>query len=144
ICGHLQSLAPVLPLVRHHHERWDGTGYPDRLRGDRIPLLARVLQVADIYDALTNSRCYKPAYTPKEAIGIIEEETAQGWRDPEIVANFLRIHNEVVSPLVDCSRKTDGSLAALNRALLNVQPIMKPIASFFTARSFHYSSGPAA
>jgi HD-GYP domain-containing protein (c-di-GMP phosphodiesterase class II) len=144
ICGHLQSLAPVLPLVRHHHERWDGTGYPDRLRGNQIPLLARVLQIADIYDALTNSRCYKPAYTPKEAIRIIEEETARGWRDPEIVANFLRIHSEVVGPLVDCSRKADGNLAALNRALINVDPIMKPIASFFNARSFHYLSGPAA
>lgn len=144
ICGHLQALAPVLPLVRHHHERWDGTGYPDRLRGDQIPLLARVLQIADIYDALTNSRCYKPAYTPKEAIRIIEEETARGWRDPEIVANFLRIHSEVVSPLVDCSRNADGNLAALNRALINVDSVMKPVASFFTARSFHYISGPAA
>jgi HD-GYP domain-containing protein (c-di-GMP phosphodiesterase class II) len=144
ICGHLRSLEPVLPLVRHHHERWNGTGYPDRLQGEQIPLLARVLQVADIYDALTNSRCYKPAYTPKEAIRILEEETARGWRDPEIVATFLRIHNEVVIPLVDCSRKTHGSLASLNRALLNVEPIMKPVASFFTARSFHYPSGPAA
>src|SRR5579875_461042 len=138
ICGHLTALAPVLPLIRHHHEKWDGSGYPDRLRGEEIPLLARVLQIADIYDALTNSRCYKPAYTPKEAIRILEEETARGWRDPEIVSQFLRIHSEVVSPLVDCSRKADGSLAALNSALLNVEPIMKPVASFFVSRSFHY------
>jgi HD-GYP domain-containing protein (c-di-GMP phosphodiesterase class II) len=141
IISHLRSLTPVLPLVRHHHEKWDGTGYPGGLRGDQIPLLARVLQIADIYDALTNSRCYKPAYKPKDAIHIIEEETARGWRDPEIVSTFLRIHNEVVSPLVDCSRKGDGSLAALNSALLNLEPIMKPVASFFVGRSFHYPSG---
>jgi response regulator RpfG family c-di-GMP phosphodiesterase len=143
ICGHLGSLTPVLPLVRHHHEKWDGTGYPDRLRGGQIPLLARVLQIADIYDALTNSRRYKAAYTPKEAIRIIEEETARGWRDPEIVATFLRIHNKVISPLVDCSRKAEG-LAALNSALLDLEPIMKPVTSFFGSRSIHYQSGPAA
>jgi response regulator RpfG family c-di-GMP phosphodiesterase len=144
ICGHLRSLSPVLPVVRHHHEKWDGTGYPDRLRGEQIPLLARVVQIADIYDALTNSRCYKPAYPPKQAIRIIEEETARGWRDPEIVTTFLRIHNEVVSPLVDCSRRGDSSLMALNSALLNLEPIMKPVASFFGAGSVHYPSGPAA
>jgi response regulator RpfG family c-di-GMP phosphodiesterase len=142
ICGHLRSLAPVLPLVRHHHEKWDGTGYPDRLRGDQIPLLARVLQIADIYDALTNSRCYKPAYTPKEAIHIIEEETSRGWRDPEIVTHFVRIHREVVTPLVNYSRKSDGNLAALNSALLNLEPIMKPVASFLGSRSVHYPSRP--
>jgi putative nucleotidyltransferase with HDIG domain len=59
ICRHLKSLAPVLPLIRHHHERWDGSGYPDGLRGNEIPLLARVLQTVDIYDALTNPRPYK-------------------------------------------------------------------------------------
>jgi HD-GYP domain-containing protein (c-di-GMP phosphodiesterase class II) len=143
ICAHLRSLAPVLPLVRHHHEKWDGSGYPDRLRGDQIPLLARVLQVADIYDALTNSRCYKTAFTPKQAIRIIEEETARGWRDPEIVTTFLNIHSKVLSPLVNCSRKADG-LGALNSALLNLEPIMKPVASFFGGRSISYPSGPAA
>ena len=58
ICGHLRSLSPVIPLIRHHHERWDGSGYPDGLRGKEIPLLARILQIADIYDAsATRPRC---------------------------------------------------------------------------------------
>src|SRR6185369_16638672 len=56
ICRHLKSLAPVLPIIRHHHERWDGSGYPDGLKGEEIPLLARILQVADIYDALASPR----------------------------------------------------------------------------------------
>src|ERR1039458_5519140 len=68
ICRHLKSLSTVLPIIRHHHERWDGSGYPDGLRGDQIPLLARVLQIADIYDALTYERPYKPAFPPAEAI----------------------------------------------------------------------------
>src|SRR5579872_4183363 len=78
ICRHLRSLQPVLPLIRSHHERWDGSGYPDGLRGEEIPLLARVLQVADIYDALTSPRPYKPAYEPKEALRILEAETDRG------------------------------------------------------------------
>ena len=63
ICRPLTSLRGVLPLIRHHHERWDGTGYPDGLRETEIPLLARVLQVVDIYDALTRPRPYKHAYS---------------------------------------------------------------------------------
>jgi putative two-component system response regulator len=89
ICRHLPSLSQVLPVIRHHHERWDGTGYPDGLRGDQIPLLARVLQVADIYDALTNPRPYKDAYTPKQAIRVMEEETAHGWRTRKSLAFSL-------------------------------------------------------
>ncbi|MGH9649230.1 MAG: HD domain-containing phosphohydrolase, partial [Terriglobales bacterium] len=59
ICKPLKSLRLVTPIIRHHHEHWDGSGYPDRLRGERIPLLARVLQVVDVYDALRTERPYK-------------------------------------------------------------------------------------
>jgi len=72
ICRPLKSLQPVLPLIRYHHERLDGTGYPDGLSGDQIPLLARVLQVVDIYDALTNPRPYKQAYARPKALEILE------------------------------------------------------------------------
>ena len=64
ICSPMKSLKPVLPIIRSHHERWDGSGYPDGLAGEEIPLLARILQVADIYDALTTARPYKPAFSP--------------------------------------------------------------------------------
>jgi len=88
ICACMKSLAPVLPIIRHHHEKYDGTGYPDGLKGDQIPLLALILQVVDIYDALTTERPYKRAYTPEEALKIMREETQKGWRDPVLVDVF--------------------------------------------------------
>jgi HD-GYP domain-containing protein (c-di-GMP phosphodiesterase class II) len=101
----------VLPLIRHHHERWDGTGYPDGLRGEQIPLLARVLQVADIYDALTNPRPYKPAFSHEKALQILEAEADRGWRDPEIVKVFLQL------PEGGISQSPQGSLANLGEML---------------------------
>jgi putative two-component system response regulator len=89
ICSPLQSLQPLLPLIRHHHERYDGSGYPDGLIGDTIPLLARVFQVVDVYDALTVDRCYRKAMTPDDAVRILQEETAQGYWDSQIVRAFL-------------------------------------------------------
>ena len=80
--------APVLPIIRGHHERWDGSGYPDGLRGESIPLLARILQLVDIYDALTTKRSYKEALAHEEAIRMLEEEVARGWRDPELLPLF--------------------------------------------------------
>jgi putative two-component system response regulator len=91
ICRPMRTLAPVLPIIRSHHERWDGSGYPDKLRGEQIPLLARVLQVADIYDALTTARPYKPAFSHDHAIAIMLEESTRGWRDPELVPLFAQI-----------------------------------------------------
>ena len=91
ICSSMRSLMPVLPIIRHHHERWDGSGYPDGLKGEQIPLLARILQLADIYDALTTSRPYKRTLSSEQALNIIKEETAKGWRDPELVEKFSEI-----------------------------------------------------
>lgn len=88
ICKPMKSLAPVLPIIRNHHERWDGTGYPDGLKGDDIPLLARILQTADIYDALTTARPYKAAFSPDEALSIMVHEADRGWRDAELLAVF--------------------------------------------------------
>jgi putative two-component system response regulator len=91
ICRPMKNLAPVLPIIRNHHERWDGSGYPDGLRGEDIPLLARVLQIADIYDALTTERPYKGALSTREALDILSAETRRGWRDPEIAALFTEL-----------------------------------------------------
>ena len=91
ICRPMKTLAPVLPIIRSHHERWDGTGYPDRLCGEEIPLLARILQVADIYDALMTARPYKPAFSQQHALEIMLEEARRGWRDPELVPLFAEI-----------------------------------------------------
>ena len=84
----MRSLEPVLPAIRHHHEKWNGTGYPCGLGGKEIPVLARIIQLADIYDALTTNRPYKRAFTPAEALAIIRDETAKGWRDPDLVERF--------------------------------------------------------
>jgi len=91
ICRPMKTLAPVLPIIRSHHERWDGTGYPDGLAGEDIPLLARILQVADIYDALTTARPYKPAFSREHAMEIMLEEARRGWRDPELVPLFAEV-----------------------------------------------------
>lgn len=97
ICRPLKSLERVLPLIRNHHEKWDGTGYPDGLRGREIPLLARVLQVVDIFDALTNPRPYKHAYTTVRALETLQEETDRGWRDKEITGLFIRVHKKMLA-----------------------------------------------
>jgi putative two-component system response regulator len=113
ICSSMRSLAQVLPIIRHHHEKWDGTGYPDGLRGEEIPLLARILQLADIYDALTTSRPYKRALTPDEALGILHEEVAKGWRDPKLVEVFSDILPMFRTPTPpDFSRLSLHALAA--------------------------------
>jgi putative two-component system response regulator len=91
ICRPMRSLWPVLPIIRSHHEKWDGSGYPDGLAGEDIPLLARILQVADIYDALTTERPYKLALAPDAAFAVMEEEVRRGWRDPELVPLFASI-----------------------------------------------------
>ena len=91
ICRPMKSLSGVLPIVRNHHEKWDGTGYPDSLKGEDIPLLARILQVSDIYDALTSQRPYKRAFTHDETIQIMLEEARRGWRDPRLVSLFATL-----------------------------------------------------
>ncbi|BDA69688.1 response regulator receiver modulated metal dependent phosphohydrolase [Rivularia sp. IAM M-261] len=88
ICQPLRSTRGVIPIIRHHHERWDGSGYPDGLKGDEIPKLAQIFQIIDIYDALTSERPYKKAYTPEEALSTMEEETKRGWRNPELMKKF--------------------------------------------------------
>ena len=76
-------------IATYHHERWDGTGYPERLAGETIPLSARIMAIADVFDALVSERCYKSAMTADEAFRIIEEEAGSHF-DPNLVAVFLR------------------------------------------------------
>ena len=91
ICAPLKCLRPVLPLIRHHHERMDGSGYPDGLYGEEIPLKARILQVADVYDALTSDRPYREALTSEQALEILRQEAKYGWLDAALVSKVSRM-----------------------------------------------------
>jgi putative two-component system response regulator len=89
ICKPLRSLRMVLPIIRHHHEHWNGTGYPDHLAGEKIPLLARILQVVDVYDALRTERPYKPAHSHDQAQETMRSEAESGLWDGTIVDEFF-------------------------------------------------------
>jgi putative two-component system response regulator len=89
ICKPLHSLQLVLPIIRHHHEHTDGSGYPDGLTGQEIPVLPRVLQVVDVYDALRTARSYKPALSHEEAAKTMREEAARGLWDTELVGEYF-------------------------------------------------------
>jgi putative two-component system response regulator len=108
ICAPLRSFRYVLPIIRHHHEKQDGSGYPDNLRGDQIPVAARVLQIADVYDALTSVRPYKCAMTSADALRMMNQEVQKGWWDPTIFQSFQDFIEESVTEIeppaaVECS-----------------------------------------
>lgn len=91
ICAPLKSFRTVLPIIRHHHEKLDGSGYPDGLKGEHIPLTARVLQVVDVFDALTTARPYKAALSREEALATMRDEVARGWWDQRIFGVFTEL-----------------------------------------------------
>jgi len=88
ICKPLRTMRGVVPIIRHHHERWDGSGYPDGLVGEQIPYIAQVFQIIDIYDALTSERPYKKALSSEDALKVLEEEMERGWRNPQLLEQF--------------------------------------------------------
>ena len=89
ICRPLRSLRLVLPIIRNHHEHFNGSGYPDGLKSRTIPLLARILQVVDVYDALRTARPYKPALSHDQAAITMREEARAGLWDEELVTEFF-------------------------------------------------------
>jgi len=91
LCGNLRLLRMVRPIVRCHHERVDGSGYPDGLAGEEIPLLAQIMGVVDVYDALTTDRPYRPAMTTEDACATLEQEAERGWRRADLVREFTAL-----------------------------------------------------
>jgi putative nucleotidyltransferase with HDIG domain len=91
---------PVVPIVRHHHENWDGTGYPDGLSGDDIPIGARILSVVDCFDALTSHRPYRPRLDDSAALQIVIERRGSMY-DPRVVDAFLEMHEKVASKIAE-------------------------------------------
>jgi putative nucleotidyltransferase with HDIG domain len=94
----------ILPIVRSHHERWNGTGYPDGLAGEDIPFTARILCVADVYDALTTARSYRPAMSREEALQIMERDSGIGL-DPDLFARFLTVLDDEQPSSVKVTRR---------------------------------------
>jgi cyclic di-GMP phosphodiesterase len=88
LCTNLRFLTRVRPVVRHHHERLDGSGYPDGLRGDAIPLVAQIMGVVDVYDALTTVRPYKDAWPIADALAELRDQVVRGWRRADLVESF--------------------------------------------------------
>ncbi len=91
ICKPLKTLQPVIPSIKYHQERWDGSGYPEGLKGEEIPLHARIIGIVDMFDALTTDRPYRKALSEEEALEVIKDETKQGKWDPNIVEAFLEM-----------------------------------------------------
>jgi HD-GYP domain-containing protein (c-di-GMP phosphodiesterase class II) len=94
ILADLEQLADVLPAVLHHHEQWDGRGYPFKLQGDQTPLIARILAVADAYDAMTSDRPYRPGMSVEKVDEIFKKGAAQQW-DPEVIRAYFSAHDEI-------------------------------------------------
>lgn len=93
-----ESLKMAQDIAHYHHEKWDGTGYPEKLRQTEIPLSARIVSVIDVYDALTNQRSYRPPHSHQEAMRIIHEEAGKSF-DPNIVQVFEKIQNRFQKPI---------------------------------------------
>ncbi|MEO8258585.1 MAG: HD domain-containing phosphohydrolase [Acidobacteriota bacterium] len=89
LCAGLRSLRDVRPIVRHHHEHLDGSGYPDGLCRDAVPLLAQIVAIVDVFDALTTERPYRKALPQRMAFDVLEEESSKGWRDGALVREFI-------------------------------------------------------
>jgi putative two-component system response regulator len=124
ICRALHSLAPVLPIIRSHHECWDGSGYPDGLKGHAIPLVARVMQLADVYDALISPRPYKSAYTPGQALEIMRQEATRGWRDPELTTLFMKLHPTVISKAAEYRADAGHDLGRMLASLRSLKEFL--------------------
>lgn len=91
ICRPVSGLAPALLLVRSHHEKLDGSGYPDALQGDQITIGVRILSIADVYDTLRCERAYRDAFTHEQAIEILHQEARRGWWDAQIVDRLAEL-----------------------------------------------------
>jgi len=120
---------PVLPVVKYHHEKWDGTGYPEGLKGEEIPLAARVLAVADVYDALTSSRSYRKAWPHEKALAVIKQDAGTHF-DPVVVEAFLQIIDGVVEEMAKegygpLAEQPDASIPVTAKAEQAVRDIQR-------------------
>jgi putative two-component system response regulator len=111
----LRSLADVIPLIRWHHERLDGRGYPDGLRGDQIPLLVRILSIADSYDAMASARPYRPPLPHVECLRRLRADGIAGSLDRHLVEQFCEL--PVLTPIVLPSTAPADAAVSLLKAM---------------------------
>ncbi len=116
---------PVVPIVRAHHESWDGSGYPRGLKGDEIPIGARILSVVDCYDALTSDRPYRPALSDEDAMKIVVARRGQMY-DPLVVDTFLKVYREIAAVAMEPVPHQDA-LSRIGRAISAPQPLPAPV-----------------
>jgi len=105
---------PVVPIVRHHHENWNGSGYPDGISGSDIPIGARILSVVDCFDALTSDRPYRPRLSDSDALRILSERRGTMY-DPLVVDTFTRVYKEIAPSDIEIGLSKGGGLSAITR-----------------------------
>jgi putative nucleotidyltransferase with HDIG domain len=118
---------PVVPIVRAHHENWDGTGYPRGVKGEEIPIGARILSVVDCYDALTSDRPYRPALSDGEAMKIVLERRGTMY-DSEVVDTFVRVYKEIAAEVMEPVPHQEA-LSKIGRAVGKPQVPPPPVAA---------------
>src|SRR5688500_918578 len=104
---------PGAPVVRHHHENWDGTGYPDGLKGEDIPLGARILSVVDCFDALTSDRPYRPRMSDDDSFAILRERSGRMY-DPLVVDTFIDVFAEIAPLAIQAGQQARSFMPSLN------------------------------
>lgn len=114
---------PVVPIVRHHHESWDGTGYPDGIKGSEIPLGARILSVVDCFDALTSDRPYRPRLSDSDAVAILLQRRGSMY-DPLIVDTFLAVHSQLTPELSEYPGYRKEAIATIARGVTLSEPAL--------------------
>ncbi|MGE3959452.1 MAG: HD domain-containing phosphohydrolase [Vicinamibacterales bacterium] len=112
LCGDLRALQLVRPIVRSHHERLDGSGYPDGLKGDAVPLLAQIISIVDEYDAITTTRPYREALSPDRAFEELSKDVARGLLNPDLVGIFASIEREVLAHAAAEADRLAAAMAA--------------------------------
>jgi putative two-component system response regulator len=128
LCAAFPALRHLRPIVRYHHERLDGSGYPDKLRGDAIPLLARIVGIVDVFDALMAERPYKPAMSFDRAAEVLRVEAARGWHCADLVGLFLRVVSDEGDAVQLRERRAGGGRGIRTPGTLSGSTVFKTAA----------------